>query len=110
VIHTGSPARCAKESFDIPSVKYLAFLHFFRVTWLPHEAFMRKTLIVFPSLHAVKEYKDHLEVTVEALREPFEFISLGDILPKPAAMTIGCRVHCERISKPCISTGNQLPG
>lgn len=35
---------------------------------------------VFPTLHAVKEFKDHLEVTVEALREPPEFISLGDLL------------------------------
>jgi hypothetical protein len=35
---------------------------------------------VFPTLHAVKEFKDHLEVTIEALREPLEFISLGDLL------------------------------
>ncbi len=35
---------------------------------------------VFPKLHAVKEYKDHLEVTVEGLREPPEFIQLGDLL------------------------------
>ena|SRR6267378_5499064 len=39
---------------------------------------------VFPSLHAVKEFKDHLEVTLEALREPLEFISFGDLLkPQP---------------------------
>ncbi len=39
---------------------------------------------VFPSLHAVKEFKDHLEVTVEGLREPPEFISFGDLLrPQP---------------------------
>jgi hypothetical protein len=35
---------------------------------------------VFPSLQAVKEFKDHVEVTVEALREPLEFISFGDLL------------------------------
>ena len=35
---------------------------------------------VFPSLHAVKEFKDHLEATLEGLREPLEFISFGDIL------------------------------
>lgn len=39
---------------------------------------------VFPSLHAVKEFKDHLEVTLEGLREPLEFISFGDLLkPQP---------------------------
>src|SRR6266852_3957368 len=35
---------------------------------------------VYPSLHAVKEFKDHLEVTVEGLQEPPEFISFGDLL------------------------------
>jgi hypothetical protein len=35
---------------------------------------------VFPALHAVKEYKDHFEVTVEGLQKPPEFISLGDLL------------------------------
>jgi hypothetical protein len=35
---------------------------------------------VFPALHAVKEYKDHLEVTVEGLQNAPEFISLGDLL------------------------------
>lgn len=38
---------------------------------------------VFPTLHAVKGYKDHLEVTVEGLQNAPEFISLGDLL-KPA--------------------------
>lgn len=39
---------------------------------------------VFPSLHAVKEFKDHLEATLEGLREPLEFISFGDLLkPEP---------------------------
>jgi hypothetical protein len=35
---------------------------------------------VFRALHAVKEFKDHLEVTIEALREPLELISFGDLL------------------------------
>ena len=39
---------------------------------------------VFPSLHAVKEFKDHLEATLEGLREPLRFISFGDLLkPEP---------------------------
>ncbi len=39
---------------------------------------------VFPTLHAVKEFKEHLEVTLEGLREPLEFISFGDLLkPEP---------------------------
>jgi hypothetical protein len=39
---------------------------------------------VYPSLHAVKEFKDHLEATLEGLREPLEFISFGDLLkPEP---------------------------
>ncbi|PYV22153.1 MAG: hypothetical protein DMG27_18820 [Acidobacteria bacterium] len=35
---------------------------------------------VFPKLHAVKEYKDHVEVTVEGLQNAPEFITLGDLL------------------------------
>ena|SRR6266446_3851337 len=35
---------------------------------------------VFPALHAVKEYKDQLEATVEGLRDAPEFIMLGDLL------------------------------
>jgi hypothetical protein len=35
---------------------------------------------VFPALHAVKEYKDQLEATVEGLKEAPEFIKLGDLL------------------------------
>jgi hypothetical protein len=36
--------------------------------------------MVFPALHAIKEFKDHVEVTIEALREPIEIISFGDLL------------------------------
>jgi hypothetical protein len=31
---------------------------------------------VFPVLHAVKEYKDHLEIAIDGLDNPSEFISL----------------------------------
>jgi len=35
---------------------------------------------VFPALHAVKEFKDQLEATVEGLKDTPEFITLGDLL------------------------------
>ena len=35
---------------------------------------------VFPALHAVKEFKDHIEATVEGLKQTPEFITLKDIL------------------------------
>jgi hypothetical protein len=35
---------------------------------------------VFPSLHAVKEFKDHVEATVEGLRDTPEFIDLKDLI------------------------------
>lgn len=35
---------------------------------------------VFPSLHAVKEFKDQLEATVDGLKNPPEFIMFGDLL------------------------------
>ena len=35
---------------------------------------------VFPALHAVKEFKDQLEVTVESLQDAPEFIKFGDLL------------------------------
>jgi hypothetical protein len=35
---------------------------------------------VFPALHAVKEFKDHVEATVEGLRDVPEFIQFGDLL------------------------------
>ena len=35
---------------------------------------------VFPALHAVKEFKDHIEATVEGLRQTPEFITLKDVL------------------------------
>ena len=39
---------------------------------------------VFPTLHAVKGFKDHLEITLEGLGELLEFISFGDLLkPQP---------------------------
>jgi hypothetical protein len=34
---------------------------------------------VFPALHAVKEYKDHVEATVEGQRDVPEIIHLGDL-------------------------------
>jgi hypothetical protein len=38
---------------------------------------------VFPSLHAVKELKDHAEATHEGMKQPLEFISLKDLLEQP---------------------------
>jgi len=35
---------------------------------------------VFRSIDAVKEFKDHLEVTLEGLQNPPDFITLGDLL------------------------------
>jgi hypothetical protein len=35
---------------------------------------------VFPALHAVKEFKDHIEATVEGLKQTPEFITLKDLL------------------------------
>src|SRR6266403_5202931 len=35
---------------------------------------------VFPALHAVKEFKDQLEATVESLKDAPEFIMLGDLV------------------------------
>jgi len=34
---------------------------------------------VFPALHAVKEYKEHVEATVEGQRDVPEMINLGDL-------------------------------
>jgi uncharacterized protein (DUF2267 family) len=34
---------------------------------------------IFPALHAVKEYKDHIEATVEGQRDVPEMINLGDL-------------------------------
>lgn len=35
---------------------------------------------VFPSLHAVKEFKEHVEATVEGLKDAPEIISLKDLM------------------------------
>jgi hypothetical protein len=35
---------------------------------------------VFPLLHTVTEFKDHVEATVEGLRDTPEFITLKDLL------------------------------
>jgi hypothetical protein len=35
---------------------------------------------VFPALHAVKEYKDHVEATIEGRQSVPDTISLGDLL------------------------------
>lgn len=37
---------------------------------------------VFRSLHAIKEFKDHVEATIEGFKEPPEFISLKDLIEK----------------------------
>ena len=35
---------------------------------------------VFPTLHVVKELKDHAEATMDSLKQPIDIISLGDFL------------------------------
>jgi len=37
---------------------------------------------VFPALHAVKEFKDHVEATIEGMQDMPEFIDLKDVLPR----------------------------
>lgn len=35
---------------------------------------------VFPALHAVKEFKDHVEATIDGVNDALEFITLRDLL------------------------------
>lgn len=35
---------------------------------------------IFPALHAVEEFKDHVEATMDGLREPIDYVDFGDIV------------------------------